>query len=458
MAQRYRAADRPARFPSRTAAAALTLAAALVAGPVTAGCGTRLPERDFADPPSATTSAAAPVRVGIVTSATSPVGGGAFSGPRDGALAYLDALNAAGGVNGHRVEAVTCDDGGSGVGDNECVRRLVDQDRVFALVATSALDYAGAPYVSGKGVPDIGGIPIGTAYDTYPHLYGIYGSDAPRQGTPGWGGTLYAGTEVYRWFKERQQARTAAVVYYNQSASARYAQQILQGLRAEGYRTISEQVDFALPNFRAVAADLRARGVDILFDAMDTHGNGQLCRAMQAAGVTVTAKVTNVQNWASTVPADYQGAAGCRNALWATSGSRNHDETGHPAVAAFRDGMAAWQRAHGKEAGQFSQWQLEGWAAAMWLADALTGCTAGGAAPDRGCVERFVGRAHPYDARGLLVPVTFTALPDPPATRRTCLSVARWSDAAQGGRGGWVTQGGDPAADCLTVPQVPYRP
>lgn len=163
------------------------------------------------------------------------------------------------------------------------MRKLVDQAKVFALVATSSLDYAGAPYVSHKGVPDIGGIPIGTEYDTYPHLYGIYGSRAPRDGTPGWGGTLYAGTEVYRFFKERLKARTAAVVYYNQSASARYADQILRGLKAEGYRTISEEVDFALPNFRAVAADLRARHVDILFDAMDTHGNGRPCRAMQSA-------------------------------------------------------------------------------------------------------------------------------------------------------------------------------
>ncbi len=145
-------------------------------------CGSRLPESDFEDRPgrTPTQNTAEPLRVGIITSATSPVGGNTFTGPRDGAKAYFDRLNARGGIDGRRVEVRTCDDGGSGVGNNECVHKLVDEDKVVALVATSALDYAGASRVSRARVPDIGGQPIGAAYDTYPHLYGIYGSLAPR--------------------------------------------------------------------------------------------------------------------------------------------------------------------------------------------------------------------------------------------------------------------------------------
>jgi ABC-type branched-subunit amino acid transport system substrate-binding protein len=427
---------------------------ALLLAVLLAACGSRLPQNDFTgratSPPRA-----APIRVGIVTSATSPVGGGAFTAPRDGALAYLARLNAAGGVGGRRVEAVTCDDGGSGIGNSECVRRLIGQRKVFALLATSVLDYTGASYVSRSGVPDIGGIPIGTEYDTYPHLYSLYGSIAPRRGEVGWGGTLYTGTELFRWFRQKLKARTAAVVHYNQSASARYADQLLRGLKAEGYRTVREQVDFALPNFRAVAADLRARGVDVLLDAMDTSGNSRLCGAMQDAGVTVAAKVTNVQNWTSSVPDDYAGASGCRRALWATSMSRNHDDTSVAAVRAFRAGMAAWQRHHDpRRTGRFSQWQLEGWAAATWLTDALRECGAG-----RGCVERFItGRSGTYNAHGLLVPPDFRTREQPPATRRACLSVAQWSDSALGGKGGWITRGDGLRGNCFTVPQLPYRP
>ncbi|TQK43594.1 amino acid/amide ABC transporter substrate-binding protein (HAAT family) [Streptomyces sp. SLBN-118] len=423
----------------RRAAEVLLLAALLIGG---AACGSRLPESAFEGSSSPVRSSAAqPIRVGIISSATSPVGGATFSGPGDGAKAYFGALNAKGGIDGRRVEVITCDDGGSGVGNNECVHKLLDEKKVFALVATTALDYAGAPLVSRAGVPDIGGQPIGPAYDTYPHLYGIYGSLAPRTGdAPGWNGTLYGGTEVYRYFKSAQGARTAAVVSYNQASSAAYARLITQGLEAEGYRVVTEQVDFALPNFRAVAADLQQQGADLVFDAMDTHGNAQLCEAMDAVGVHVTAKVTNVQNWDSSVPKDYKNAPGCRNALWVTGSSRNYEDADQPAVHEFREAM---------KGRQLSQWQLEGWAAAMWFTDAARSCAAD---LTRDCVERFVNRPEPYTARGLLLPVVFEKLAEPPKTRHTCLSVARWQDAK-----GWVTEG-DMTKNCYTVPQLPYRP
>ncbi|MFB7866405.1 ABC transporter substrate-binding protein [Streptomyces sp. NPDC056069] len=419
------------------------LAALLLAGLV-AGCGSRLPERAFETRPTAHPSGGEPLRIGIITSATSPVGGDTFTGPRDGARAYFDALNAHGGLDGRRIEVVTCDDGGSGVGNNACVHKLVDERKVFALVATTALDYAGAPLVAKAGVPDIGGQPLTPAYDTYPHLYGIYGSSAPRTGrAPGWNGVLYGGTEVYRWFRTHLGARTAAVVSYNQAASAGYARLVSAGLRAEGYRVVEEQVDFVLPNFRAVAADLRAQHVDVVFDAMDTHGNAQLCEAMEASGVRVAAKVTNVQNWSASVARDYAKAPGCRAALYVTGSSRDYDDRDFPAVREFRAAM-------GNRA--LSQWQLEGWAAAMWFTDAAKSCAGRPGGPTRACVEDFVNRAEPYTARGLLLPVRFEHLAEPPKVRHTCLSVARWKD----GRG-WVAQG-DMNTNCATVPQLGYRP
>lgn len=425
--------------------AAETAAAALLLLALTA-CGSRLPESDFgpaARSPAPAQGGGAPIPVGIITSATSPVGGNAFTGPRDGAKAYFDRLDARGGIGGRPVEVHRCDDGGSGVGDNECVRKLVDEDKVVALVATTALDYAGAPRVSRAGVPDIGGQPIGAAYDTWPHLYGIYGSLAPRDGTPGWGGTLYGGTEVYRYFKREHGARTAAVVSYNQAASASYARLVERGLRAEGYRVVTEQVDFALPDFRAAAADLKQQGADLVFDALDTHGNARLCRAIDAVGARITAKVTNVQNWTSTVPEDYKDSPACRNALWATGASRDYEDVSHPAVREFRDAT--------KNLATHSQWQLEGWAAAKWFTDAARACAATGIT--RGCLDGQVGRARGYTAGGLLLPVSFEPSATPPTSRRACLSVARWQDGE-----GWVPQG-DMNSTCFDdVPQLPYTP
>lgn len=438
MSHRFRAAEAGAAPRAKAVAAGLLLLLATA-------CGSRLPESDFErrETPTAPRSRE-PLRVGIITSVTSPVGGAAFTGPRDGAKAYFDALNARGGIDGREVEVRECDDGGSGVGNNECVHKLVEEDEVVALVATTALDYAGASRVAHARVPDIGGQPIGPAYDTYPHLYSIYGSLAPRNGTTGWDGRQYGGTEVYRYFKREHGARTAAVVAYNQSASAAYARLVVQGLKAEGYEVVTEQVDFALPNFRAAAADIKEQGADLVFDAIDSHGNARLCQAMDEVGAEVTAKVTNVQNWTSTVAEDYKDAPRCRNALWATGSSRNHADTGDEAVREFRDAT--------KDLKTHSQWQLEGWAAAMWFTDAARSCAGTEDGVTRACVDRFMNRDEPYTADGLLVPVRFERLAEPPKTRRTCVSVARWQDEK-----GWVSQR-DMNDNCFHVPQLPYRP
>ncbi|WP_320784528.1 ABC transporter substrate-binding protein [Streptomyces sp. CRN 30] len=429
----------------RRSRAAEAVAAALLLLLATA-CGSRLPERDFErdDRASAPVSGGGPIPVGIIASATSPVGGDAFTGPRDGALAFFDRLDARGGIAGRRVEVHVCDDGGSGVGNNECVRELIDGEKVVALVATTAFDYAGASRVSHARVPDVGGQPLTAAYETWPHLYGVYGSFAPREGAPGWDGKLYGGTEVYRYFRRAQGARTAAVVSYNQPASAAYARLVERGLRAEGYEVTARQVDFALPDFRSVAAGLREDGADLVFDALDRHGNTRLCEAMDDAGVQLLAKVTNVQNWTSDVAEEYARSPRCRNALWATGASRNFEETGHPAVREFRAATEGLET--------HSQWQLEGWAAARWFTEAAGACAATATGVTRACVDARVGRADGYTAGGLLLPVEFARLARPPAHRGTCLSVARWRD----GRG-WVSQG-DMDRTCFDVPLLPYAP
>ncbi|MEZ0089045.1 ABC transporter substrate-binding protein [Streptacidiphilus sp. EB129] len=435
---------------SRPSGLARAAAMAAVAALLLSGCGSRLPERDFsgaAPAPGSPSTASAPITVGIVTSLSSLLGTDTFSGPLYGAEAFFRALNASGGLNGSQIKVVTCDDSGSGSGNQTCVHQLIDQDHVVALVATSALDYAGAPYVSSQGVPDVGGEPIGTAYDQYQHLYAINGSSEPRDGrSVGWNGTEYQTTEVYRYFRQKLGLHSAAVISYNQADSARYAAQLVQGLKAEGYQVLNETVDFALPNFGAVAAGMKAQGTQLLLDAMDTRGNVALCQAMTGAGVSVAAKVTNVQNWSAQTGSDYGGVPGCLNALWVTSGSRNYEDVRYPAVAAFR---AAMRRYFPDREAKLSQWELEGYAAAQWFTDAAASC---GATVDRACVDAFMQRPQPYDAHGLLIPADFVPTPPPTGPQHACLDVARWQN------GGWVTQVPDMNTNCFEVPALPFRP
>jgi branched-chain amino acid transport system substrate-binding protein len=428
------------------AAAALTAAA----------CGTRLPGSAFAPAASSPTPSAttAVLRIGNIVSRTNFFDPRAFVGAYYGVKSYVDTVNAAGGINGRRLELVTCDDHGNATVNVECVRRLLDTDRVFALVGNAVLNYGGAAIVQREGVPDIGSQPVDSAYVRYSHLWDVLGESSPRNGKVGWNGLRYNGTEIYRYFKTRYPdvPLRAAVVSYNQASSLAFGRAIADGLRAEGYLVTSLQVNFALPDFDSAAVAIKHAGAVYVFDTIDRAGNQRLCRALDDERAPLFAKVTTTQSWDANIRADYADSPSCRNDIFATGSARSYDDTRLPAVAAFRAAMA---REGWNTATTMSEWALEGWAGAQWFADAVRSC---GADVTRTCVEAFMGSPTPYDGHGLLIPRTFTVEPVHPTTSHNCFNVARWSDAANGGKGGWVTQVEDMNANCFDVPALPYRP
>lgn len=406
-------------------------------GGTTAGPA-RLPASDVGVTPST-------IRLGTVVSASGPVGSHAFVPPLLGVQAFFAQLNARGGLSGRKVDLLVCDDGQSGQGNEECVRSLITKSKVFALVGTSVLNYAGAPFVNDAQVPDIGGQPVGRAYDTYPHLFSIYGSRYPRDGRPGYQGKLYGGTEDYRFFKEKLGVKKAAVVYYNQAASRRFANATIEGLKREGYDVVPEEVSFALPNFDAAVVDMKSKGVDSVWDALDEQGNRNLCAKMDSNGLRVKAKVQTVQSWREAVR-DYN--APCRDSIYATAKSRNYDQVSHPQVKAYRDAV---QRYVGDKPDARAQWGLEGWVAAKWFTDAARSC---GAQLTRVCVEKFMNSIRNYTADGLVTARDFQPRNyGREKTIRNCVSVARWSSKAVR----WVDVA-DFGKDCYTTPLYSYDP
>ena len=392
------------------------------------------------------------ITVGVLTSRTSPLGPEAFSGSFYGATAYFDALNRRGGINGRMVKVVSCDDGGTGARNIACVRRLIGSDKVFALAGTTSFDYQGAGYVNAHGVPDVGGQPVGNGYDTYPHLWSIYGSDEPRDGqTVGWDGRLYGGTEFYRWFADRLGAKKAAVVFYNVAVSQRYARYAEAGLRLEGYSVREEQVDLGLANFDSVAIDIASAKVDTVFDVLDQSGNGRLCRALEAHRVKLKAKVTTTQGWTDTFGLYYSASPTCRNSIYAADFVQNFDDRSKAGIAAYQDAVTTL---YPDRARKHSAWELYGYASAQWLTDAMASC---GAQLTRACVENYLRTTKNYTGHGLLTPRNFTVA-RPGKTDRSCIDVARWQDSAYGGKGGWVSQVKDIQTECFTVPVLSYAP
>src|SRR5437763_7393458 len=78
------------------------------------------------------------IKIGNITSIQGQFGPDAFSPSLYGLQAYVGALNARGGVNGRKIDFHTCDDRDTGDGNLACAQQLVDQQKVFAMLANNS--------------------------------------------------------------------------------------------------------------------------------------------------------------------------------------------------------------------------------------------------------------------------------------------------------------------------------
>ena len=102
--------------------------------------------------------------VGGVASLTGPIPAD-FAPIFDGVNAYLDMINAEGGVDGRKIEfRYPLDDGSNASQDTDQVRTLVEQDHVFAVVGVGTPSFAGASYLAANDVPTFG-YDVSTALD-----------------------------------------------------------------------------------------------------------------------------------------------------------------------------------------------------------------------------------------------------------------------------------------------------
>lgn len=108
---------------------------------------------------------------------------GAFSGAlaqsgtpvRDGVMAWVQTVNAAGGINGHPVKAFVEDDKANPAASTQALRTLVEQDHVVALVGVNAqgTEQTWASYLQARNLPVVGGVQGTAIWNTNPLYFGV---------------------------------------------------------------------------------------------------------------------------------------------------------------------------------------------------------------------------------------------------------------------------------------------
>ena len=222
-----------------------------------------------------------PIKVGVLAPFTGAAAAG-YVGAYDGAEARVKAFNDAGGLDGHMIELVKGDDASSVDGNLSAVKRLIDQEDVFAILDNGPFFFGGYRYTLQNGVPAIGS-PAGGAEYSDPANTNLFSYN-------GAGYSPYPATTGMGEFMKAEGATAIGVAGYGQSeVSVAGALNGAKSAEAAGmaapYQNTS--IPFGSVDFGAVALAMKDKGVDAMFAATTINSSIALYKAMTTAGINV---------------------------------------------------------------------------------------------------------------------------------------------------------------------------
>lgn len=197
----------------------------------------------------------------IVLGGTVPLSGeaAAFGSVGPGAKAYFDYVNAQGGVFGRKIRYVFYDDAYNPARTVQLTRKLVEQDRVFAIFNSvgTANNLAVRAYLNASGVPQLlvgdGSEALGASPKTYPWTMGFLQSYRGE-------GAVYG-----RDLAQRRPRARIAVLLENTELGKDMARGLSRAIAGRGPRVVtSETYELVTADVSSQVAKLKASGADTL--------------------------------------------------------------------------------------------------------------------------------------------------------------------------------------------------
>lgn len=236
------------------------------------GCGTR--EVTSTDNNSDT------IKIGLLTPKTGKVAQYGINVENAAKLA-IDEVNAAGGINGKQVELIAYDNKGDATESINLFKRLVDNDKVVAVVGPviSSTALAVAPLAEEKGIPVI--TPTATNVDVTldsDYMFRACFTDP------------YQGGIMSKFATENLKAQTAAILYNSgDDYSTGLAEAFKENFEAAGgiitdYEAYTEDEK----DFKAVLTNMKANSPDVLYVPDYYNTVGLIAEQVKQVGLEVT--------------------------------------------------------------------------------------------------------------------------------------------------------------------------
>ncbi|MGH9044129.1 MAG: ABC transporter substrate-binding protein [Acidimicrobiales bacterium] len=192
-----------------------------------------------------------------------------------GVRAYLDMVNADGGVNGRKIVLTKALDDGT-VNNAQVTRTLVEQDHVFAVVGVATAFFSARNFLVQTHTPTFG-YATDNNWTPADDLFAAYGSVID-----------YKTTEpFFPYVAKRVHAKVAAVIAYNVPQSQDECNDAISALNDYGVKV--GYSDTSVVYGSSLSSDvvhMKQAGVDFVVSCMDVPGNIELSRGMQENGLT----------------------------------------------------------------------------------------------------------------------------------------------------------------------------
>lgn len=232
---------------------------------------------------SASGATKAPITIGVIASFT-----GSLSYPQsevDGGLqARFNLQNEHGGVNGHKLKMIVLDDGSSPQGSVNAANVLVQEDHVFAVINTSILAFASAPFLNQQGVPVVGYGVDGPEWGQQPYTNMF--SVTPPESAPYDG--KYYGYNTLPLFLKYLGVKQLAGVGYNIESGIRAQLGTFKMASALGIGTCynNTTVPLGAVDFTAIALQIKSAKCDGVVGTTTVQSTVSMSQELKQAGVT----------------------------------------------------------------------------------------------------------------------------------------------------------------------------
>ncbi|MCW2524186.1 MAG: transporter substrate-binding protein [Frankiales bacterium] len=259
------------------AVTAITIGVGLLAGACSSSGKSTGTDNAATATTSASQAAGAPIKIGVLTDSTGVAASG-FQTTEIGIKAYANSVNAAGGVNGQKITYVMADSQSTPAGALTAVQKLVQTDKVFAMINVSSDFYGAETYALKQGLPVIGGSFDGPEWSD-PKNTNLFAAQGVSDVN-----AVYSNLGQY--FKAQGVTSCGSVGYASSPSAQKAATGALKSCEAQGLKGgYVSQVTFGSTDVGPIALAMKAAGVDGVYMPVVPNTGFALAGALRQVGV-----------------------------------------------------------------------------------------------------------------------------------------------------------------------------